>query len=136
MPESHKAKIEMVPLIDTFFLLLAFFISSVLTMEVVRGLPVDLPNDRGASNRLDPDRFLVTITQGGLIEVGGDPVTVEGLQARLGSHPDRQTLRVGLRADRTVHYEQVVQVLEAVQRAGVSRVSLLTRPESKRGNDS
>lgn len=128
MPVSRKAKIEMVPLIDTFFLLLAFFISSVLTMDVVRGLPVDLPRDEGASQRVDPDRLFVTLTEGGIIELEGTPVTLAELSARLEIHPKRPSLRVGLRADRTVHYEQVVQVLESVQQAGVSRVSLLTRP--------
>lgn len=131
MPVSHRPKIEMVPLIDTFFLLLAFFISSVLSMEVVRGLPVDLPRDRGASVRLDPNRLLVTITEGGRIELEGESVTLDGLQKKLGSHPKRRELRVGLRAGRAVDYEQVIRVLETVQQAGVSRVSLMTRPESK-----
>jgi biopolymer transport protein ExbD len=133
LPARRPVRIEMVPLIDTFFLLLAFFISSVLTMEVVRGLPVDLPRDRGAANRLAPDRLLVAITEGGLVELDGSPVTLEGLRAQLENHSKRQELRIGLRADRGARYEQVVQVLEVVQQAGVSRVSLLTRPGSKRG---
>ena len=132
MPASHKAKIEMVPLIDTFFLLLAFFISSVLTMEVVRGLPVDLPRGGGSAARLDSHRLLITLTQDGRIQLEGETLTLESLRERLVRHPDRSNLRVGLRGDGAARYEQVVQVLEAVQKAGVSRVSLLTRPESPR----
>lgn len=132
MPASHPAKIEMVPLIDTFFLLLAFFISSVLTMEVVQGLPVELPRAGGAAHRLDPGRLLVTITEAGLIQLEGKTLTLEQLRARLEQHPDRTSLRVGLRGDRGTRYEQVVQVLEAVQQAGVGRVLLLTRSESER----
>lgn len=131
MPAGHRPRIEMVPLIDTFFLLLAFFISSVLTLEVVQGLPVELPRDIGAAHPLDPRRLLVTLTEEGLIQLEGETLTPEALRARLAGHPDRQALRVGLRGHRGARYERVVEVLEVVQQAGVSRVSLLTRPEGK-----
>lgn len=131
MPASRHAKIEMVPLIDTFFLLLAFFISSVLTMEVVQGLPVELPREGGAAHRIEPDRILVTLTESGLLQLEGETVTREQLQLRLDHYPKKGTLRVALRADRGTAYEQVVQVLGVVQGAGVSRVSLLTQPETR-----
>ena len=41
---AKKARIEMLPLIDIVFLLLVFFIYTMLSMAVHRGLPVVLPN--------------------------------------------------------------------------------------------
>lgn len=131
MPASRQAKIEMVPLIDTFFLLLAFFISSVLTMEVVQGLPVELPREGGAAHRIEPDRILVTLTENGLLQFEGEPVTSEQLRFRLEQSPRKGTLHVALRADRGTPYEQVVQALGVIQGAGVRRVSLLTQPEPR-----
>ena len=133
LPTGHKPRIEMVPLIDTFFLLLAFFISSVLTLEVVRGLPVELPGEGKSSQRLDPHRLLVTITEDHVIQLEGEAVTLEQLRARLEQRPDATHLKVGLRGDRNVAYEQIVEVLGVIQGAGVHQVSLLTRPESKSG---
>ena len=129
VPYTRKPRIEMVPLIDTFFLLLAFFISSVLTMEVVQGLPVDLPKAAGTAALSQENRLLVTIGRSGLLQLEGEPVTVASLHDRLIVHPKRTGLRVGIRADQATPYRQLVEVLAAVRQAGVARVTLLTHPE-------
>jgi len=121
----------MIPLLDVFFLLLAFFISSVLTMETVRGLPVELPYAQGT--RIPQEkRLLLTISKGGQLQMEGESVTLELLQKRLRGTLDPTSVRVGIRADRETPYEWVVQVLAAVRQAGVSRVSLLTESPGER----
>lgn len=128
---SRSPRIEMVPLLDTFFLLLAFFISSVLTLERVRGLPVELPRAAGARLPKD-DRLLVTVGAAGAIQLEAEPVTLEVLRLRLaGGGRGGAAPRVGLRADRATPYEWLVQVLAAIREAGVSQVSLLTEPGSE-----
>jgi biopolymer transport protein ExbD len=42
--KQKSARIELIPLIDIIFLLLVFFIYSMLSMAVYRGIPVTLPN--------------------------------------------------------------------------------------------
>ena len=46
--QSRKARIEMVPLVDMFFLVLVFFIYAMLSMAVHRALPVQLPTSSSA----------------------------------------------------------------------------------------
>lgn len=133
LPHRHPPRIEMVPLLDTFFLLLAFFISSVLTMEVVRGLPVELPR-AGGTRIPQENRWLITLGAGRTLQWEGELVTLERLQARLRTVPHPASVRVGIRAERRTDYEWLVQVLAAVQQAGVKSVSLLTDPDSKRDN--
>jgi len=41
--KQHSARIELIPLIDIIFLLLVFFIYSMLSMVVYRGIPIVLP---------------------------------------------------------------------------------------------
>lgn len=123
----------MVPLIDSFFLLLAFFMSSVLTMEVTRGLPVELPKASAGSTSSEEQRRVVTVTRDGGIQLDGEPVGLPGLKERLFSDPARGSLRVGIRADGGASYEAVVQVLAAVREAGVERVILLASPEGGKG---
>ncbi|MBI3323105.1 MAG: biopolymer transporter ExbD [Candidatus Omnitrophica bacterium] len=129
LPALRRPRIEMVPLIDSFFLLLAFFMSSVLTMEVTRGLPVDLPKASAGSTASEEQRRVVTVTRDGSVQLDGEPVTLSGLKERLFSDPARASLRVGIRADGGASYQAVVQVLAAVREAGVERVILLASPE-------
>lgn len=131
----RKPRIEMVPLIDSFFLLLAFFMSSVLAMEVVRGLPVELPKSGKAVRILQEDRLIITLARDGRLQLEGQELTLELLQARLSAYPHRQELRVGIRADKGTAYERLIQVLAALRGAGVGKVSLLTQPEQPRGKE-
>ncbi len=120
-------RIEMVPLIDTFFLMLAFFISAVLSMEVVRGLPVELPRAGSDSAVPRKDRWMVTLSAQGGLELEGEAISVEALSSRLRERAVAQDgFQVGMRADRRAPYERVIEVLGAIRRAGVTRVSLLT----------
>ncbi len=132
VPVLRRPRIEMIPLIDTFFLLLAFFISSVLTMEVVGGLPVELPRSIGASKLPQTDRWVVTLGPEGVLQLEGSPVSLEELSQRLQIHPRREALRVGIRADRATPYPWLIQALEAVRGSGVGKVTLMTQPEGKR----
>lgn len=127
-------RIEMVPLIDAFFLILSFFISSVLTLEVVRGLPVELPSAAASSSVPKENRWVVTLGANGLLQLQGEPITLEALRQRLSSVSDPKSLQVGIRAEGKAVYERVVGVLGVVREAGVARVTLLTspRPEEKR----
>ena len=131
LPAPRRPRIEMVPLIDSFFLLLAFFMSSVLTLQVVRGLPVELPKAGEAIKLPAEDRLVITILSSGALQLDGESVSVESLRERLSAHPDRSSLRVSIRADQTVPYERLVQVLVAAQETGVGRVTLLTAPEKR-----
>ena len=132
VPASHfrRPRIEMIPLIDTFFLLLAFFISSVLTMEVVRGLPVELPRTEKSSSISIQKRLLITVGQDGDLQLEGESVTLESLQNSLKSSSHLSDLQVGVRADRKTPYELVVRVLSVIRESGVSKVALLTQTET------
>jgi biopolymer transport protein ExbD len=116
----------MVPLIDTFFLLLAFFISSVLSMSVLKGLPLELPSARAAERLKPEDLRMVTVTTDGHVQLDGTAVTLKELETRLQADPDLSTLRVAVRADRSVPTGRLVEVLSAVRGAGVRRAGLVT----------
>ena len=129
LPPLRRPRIEMIPLIDAFFLLLAFFMSSVLSMEVARGLPVELPKAGASSAVSQEGRRVVTVTREGRVQLDGKEVGLALLRERLFSDPKRASLQVGIRADGAADYQRVVQVLGAVRGAGVGRVLLLASPE-------
>lgn len=126
LPSRRGADIDMVPLIDTFFLLLAFFISSVLSMSTLKGLPLELPATRQAQQLKPEDLLVVTVAKDGQVQLDGTAVTLEQTTTRLHAASNPSALRVAVRADRAVPTGRLVEVLSAVRTAGVHRVGLVT----------
>ena len=117
----------MVPLIDTFFLLLAFFISSMLSMSVLKGLPIELPRVGQATNLDRQEVVVITITREEQIQMDGEPAGLHEIACRLqGMSTPAANLRVAVRADRAVPTGRLAEVLEAGRLAGVRRLGLVT----------
>lgn len=127
-----KARIEMIPLIDTFFLVLVFFIYGVLSMVVHRGIPVKLP--QAATSVPDQKDYLaVTLLPGGVILVNEEPCPLGQLQQKLGElRPAQKDKPLYLNADRAVPHGSVVEVLDAIRGAGFEKV-VIEAAEKKKG---
>jgi biopolymer transport protein ExbD len=127
-PPTRKARIEIIPMIDTVFFLLVFFMMASLSMTVYRGMPVSLP--RAASGSSAPSETVtITVTPAGEMYFEGRPVELDALPGLL---RDRQamapTLAVVIHADEAVAHGRVVGVLDAARLAGVSRLAIATAP--------
>src|SRR3989338_4259775 len=97
------ARVEMIPLIDMFFLLLVFFIFGVFSMTVQQGLLVDLPNATTAVAMSTEDAITISLTDDGGVFLNREPVSLEGLPAALAQRQDRQADSVvTINADRRV----------------------------------
>ena len=124
-----KARIEMLPLIDIVFLLLVFFIYAMISMAVHRGLPVNLPT----STTVKVDKKLVlsvTVSADGSIHLDKDPVAMEDLSAALMQKSGGDTgTGVLFFADRTLSYQRLFDILDAISTAGLHRISLQAEVE-------
>jgi len=124
---TRRPRIEMIPLIDVVFLLLVFFIYSMLSMTVHRGLPVHLPT---ASTSLVDKKAFITITvqrDGGLFleDRAIDTRTLASLLVQeKQKDPD---IQVYLRADKDVSYQKAVEVMDLVRSAGIHKLALETQ---------
>ena len=125
----RRARIEMVPLIDTVFLLLVFFIYAMLSMTIHRGIPVVLP--KTASAVLDKKDYLsVTVTRDSEIYFNKQPVTLDELISALRAERRRSPqARVYINADRDAYHGAVVRVLDRVRRAGIANVFIETEAD-------
>ena len=126
VPVRRGADVEMVPLIDTFFLLLALFISSVLSMSVMKGPPLELPATRHAERLAPDDLLVVTVAHDGQAQLDGTAVTLEEMRVRLQTTANPSAVHVAVRTDRAVPTGRLVEVLSAIRGAGVHRVGLVT----------
>jgi biopolymer transport protein ExbD len=129
---KKKARIEVIPLMDVMFLVLAFFIYAMLSMSVHRSLPVTLPTSETAG--IDQKQALsVTIRSDGGIFVDQSPVSIDALTSVLSTHSDRNAEKgVLLFADKTVSYEDIFRVLDRIRLAGLSRISLQAAAEPQK----
>ena len=123
--EEKKARIEIIPLIDIMFFLLACFMAVSLSMIQMRGIRIALPT--AASGQADHKTDFVSITvdaAGGLYlekELLADHATLtEKIKALYEANND---VRIYIRADQDSRHGDVVTVLDLVRAAGVQKVA-------------
>ena len=129
--EPEKARIEVIPMIDIIFFLLVFFMISTLSMTINRGLPVNLP--KAASSQRDlRESFNITVTREGDIFLNKDPITLQEISQRVqaGLVKDPELLAVINADDHTIH-GTVVEIMDKVRLAGISRLAIAVKPERR-----
>ena len=121
----------MIPLIDVVFLLLVFFIYSMLSVTIHRGLPVHLP--AATTSQADEQDFIsITVQKTGRLFLEDEEVDVHSLASLLmRAHRKTSEPKVYLRADKDVSYQRVVEILDVVRSAGIYKLALETQWERK-----
>lgn len=126
---AKRCRVELIPLIDTFFLLLAFFIFSVFSMSMQEGLQVDLPSAQTSAPSKE-EALTITVTAEGTVLLNQEPVAVESLAGLL--HERRaafaQAPLVRINADQAASHGTVMRVLDAARQAHLTRVSFQAQP--------
>jgi biopolymer transport protein ExbD len=127
-----KARIEIIPMIDTIFFLLVFFMISTLSMSRFKGMPVNLP--KAASGQQAPaESAAVTIDKTNRIFLDKQPVDQTGLadllRADLAKNPD---LLVVINADDGVEHGRVVEVMDIARSANVAKMAIAVKPKEPR----
>ena len=128
---GKKIRIEMIPMIDVIFLLLAFFIYSMLSMAIHRGMFINLPSSSVAE--IEKKLVLsVTVAADGSVWIDKTQVPLGDLTYMLRKeakgHRDPGIL---LFADRTLPYQKLFLVLDKIKQAGFEKISLQAEAESK-----
>lgn len=123
-----RARIEVVPLIDIIFFLLATFVMVSLSMVKNQGISVMLPKAATGQPQQPPSRTAtVTITEGGQIYVDREPVTFETLPARLETlRAQDPELRVVFNGDELAYFGDVVKALDETRKVGIEKVAIQT----------
>lgn len=136
----RRARIEIIPLIDIIFFLLATFVMVSLSMVKNQGVPVKLPRAATgqAQERATPS-VTVTVTESNRVYLNKQLVDTATLQERLRTlQREQPDLRVVFNGDELAYYGDIIKVLDLTRKAGVDRISLQTTgavtptPEGKR----
>jgi biopolymer transport protein TolR len=120
-------EINMTPLIDLTFLLLITFMITFPLLE--QGIHVNLP--RGKTSELDEKRSrTITVDAQNRIHLDRQSITREELAAEMNTlgraDPD---VVIMVRADETIPYGKLVEILKILHDAKIARMALVTNPE-------
>ncbi len=127
---STLSEINITPLLDLAFVLLIIFIITTPLLE--NSITLAIPSSNAANAAIDPSKVQsVSIDRLEAIKFNNEPVDAETLGARLAAaklaNPD---VAVVIRPDRELPVQKLIGLMDAVQRAQITRVGIATKTES------
>lgn len=118
-------EINITPMLDLAYVLLIIFI--ILTTATVQGIKVNLPKASAQPSLAQSKTKAISITADGTIYLDTYPVSMAELENMLRQYkavtPD---LPVIIKADSTIQYQKVVEVLDLVGRLEITQLGLVT----------
>ncbi len=124
---SPMAEINVTPMVDVMLVLLIIFM--VTAPLLMAGVQVDLPDSKAAALEHDREPVTITIESSGRVHIDDEPVPDEPLPGRLqriaAGSSEEGGPRIFLRADRSLDYGRVMQVMGEINRADLRRVALV-----------
>ncbi|PWC17516.1 biopolymer transporter ExbD [Brenneria roseae subsp. roseae] len=122
--EIHS-EINVTPLVDVMLVLLVIFI--VTAPLLTNSIPINLPKTAATASPEAEKPLVISINDRGDLFVGEENIPPERLEARLISAREADAgLQVQLRASEAVNYGVVAKSLVSVERAGISKVAVIT----------
>lgn len=131
---KKKARIEIIPLIDVIFFLLATFVLFTLSLNKTEGVRVTLPNSVTGKARDTKNSVTVTVTEQGTLAWNKDFVDLQEFLNRLkafrASNPDGRIL---INGDDQAMFNAAIYVFDEARKAGFEKVLIETkvRPPGK-----
>ena len=130
-----KARIEIIPLIDIMFFLLASFMLVSLTMINMKAIDVALPTATSAQPNTKPDFIIISIDALMDIYFEKEKVPREEVLSKFQDlYSKNHEVRIYLRADKGANYDTVMFVLDSLRTAGIQKVGLEVKPNAAAGS--
>ncbi len=128
---GKRARIEIIPLIDIIFFLLATFIMVSLSMTKNQGVQVALPSAGTAASLGDQQEMekalTLSVTDKGEVFFNKEKIAMAQLPMRLQSFKSTaKDARVIINSDSAANFKHVVAVLDEVRRIGIAKVGINT----------
>jgi biopolymer transport protein ExbD len=135
IPKKH-ARIEIIPLIDIMFFLLASFMMVSLSQTHMKGILVNLPQRDAAPPPPDKpkDYVAVRVTAGNLTYFDNQPVNDADVLPRLYElHKANPDIKVSISAEEQALHGDVIQLLDRVRKVGIQKIGYQIKPAQAQG---
>jgi biopolymer transport protein ExbD len=134
VPVRKKARIEIIPLIDVIFFLLATFVLFTLSLNRILSVPVDLPSAVPSTEKDKEEPATVQVSGEGAIFWNKDLIDISELPSRIAAYKTQtENPRISVSGDEKAHFGATVAVLDVLRNAGIQKFSVetKTRPTGK-----
>ena len=132
---AKKARIEIIPLIDVIFFLLATFVLFTLSLSKIQSVPLEFPASASlARSDAEAETLVLQISTAGTAYWNGELITLSEIAPRLRELRAGSPLaRVLVSGDDQARYGDTVRALDEVRKAGITQVSIETaqRPRAR-----
>jgi len=119
--------INVTPLVDVILVLLIIFMVTAPMLQM--GIDVNLPRVKAKSVDVGEEKLILTINADREIYINRYKATINDLRTKLESiFAARIDREIFMRADETVPYGFVVEVMSEVRKAGVDKLGMITKP--------
>ena len=124
---SKKARIEIIPMIDTMMFLLVFFMMATLSMTIQRGITVTVPEAKTGMGQQE-DFISVTITKENRLYLGNDEVSFESLEGKVReTKAERPQALWHINGDKDAFLGYAVKIMDVLRHAGIEKVLFETK---------
>ncbi len=127
----HKARIEIIPLIDIMFFLLASFMMVSLSQVHVKGIKVNLPTGLMGQTQSRREYVALSVDKDGNIyydKAEVDPNEV--YQRLLNVHRISPNAKIFIRGDRDAYHGDILRLIEQVRAAGFYKIAFEVKSPS------
>ena len=134
-PIPHKkARIEIIPLIDIMFFLLASFMMVSLSQVHMKGMKVNLPTGRTGETQAKNEYVSVSVDEAGNWYFDKKEMTPEAMQAQLNQvHQENPEAKVFVRGDANTPHINVTRLLDELRSAGFYKIAFEIKSEALKG---
>ncbi|HWA11263.1 MAG TPA: biopolymer transporter ExbD [Opitutaceae bacterium] len=125
---KKKARIEIIPLIDVIFFLLATFVLFTLSLDKIQSLPVTLPVPSNTPADPDDKSVNLQVSDGNNLYWNHELITMEEVEPRIAQYKTEVAEpRILISGDEKAKFGVTVKVLDLVRKSGITQVSVETR---------
>ncbi len=122
------SEINVTPLVDVMLVLLVVFMITAPMMQ--QGIDIQLPRTATAGIETKAEPLVLSIKSNKKIYWGPTVVSSDGLSTKLKAHfKTQKEKQVYIKADKSVDYGLVAEVIAEVKAAGIENVGLVTLPK-------
>ncbi|AAO55990.1 TonB system transport protein ExbD [Pseudomonas syringae pv. tomato str. DC3000] len=119
------SEINVTPLVDVMLVLLVVFI--VTAPLLTNSIPINLPKTESVAPVEQKDPLVVSIDGQGKLFINKDEIQPDLLETNLKAAKEKAPeVRVQLQADNGVNYGEVARAMASIERAGITKLSVIT----------
>ena len=134
-PIPHKkARIEIIPLIDIMFFLLASFMMVSLSQVHMKGMKVNLPTGQSGETQSKSQYISVSVNKDGAVFFDKEEYSLDKLLVKLQSvYKENPDAKVFVRGDAETVHGNIIHVLDTLRAAGFYKIAFEIKSQAAKG---